>query len=88
LAAHAAIVGEAAPFDAVPWQYSLNGYGTAPHPADLTTLHEITWDTVYPVPEPRPGLAAVTISAGILLLIGRVAVRRRAETMSSAFGAI
>lgn len=66
VAAYSALFAGAVTTAAVPWQYSLNGFGTAPDPADLSSIHDITWQTVQAVPEPSPCLAGIMIVTGVI----------------------
>ncbi|MFM7137611.1 MAG: hypothetical protein ACKO1M_11165 [Planctomycetota bacterium] len=57
------------------WMYSINGYGTAPQTNDLSTLQEVTWQTVQAVPE--PGFATeIGLIAAIILVAGFRRIRR------------
>ena len=64
LATYSSIFGESTNPSTFPWQYSLNGFGTAPHPTDLPALQDLTWQTVQAVPEPESWLPAIIIVAG------------------------
>lgn len=65
LVTYSSIFGEPAPSVTIPWQYGLNGYGTAPVTTDLSKLENITWQTVQTVPEPRFLLPAIVLITGI-----------------------
>jgi len=74
LVTYSAIFGEPSSSATIPWQYSINGYGTAPVTTDLSKLEDITWQTVQTVPEPRFLLPA------IIVIMGIVAVSRSRRT--------